>query len=91
MPAEPELPFPRALALAEMWARTMGRNTRRGELVDRDERVPLRFVGHGSFDLFVREHHGCILVFLLVELPPARKSMLGALAPDEQRRALNGL
>ena len=69
----------------------MGRPTRRGELLDGNVRSPLLFVAQGNHGVLVRDHNGCIVVFLLVEISAEAKARIASLPPPIQERGLRTL
>jgi hypothetical protein len=88
----PEAPIhlPTSLALAEKWAKEMGRKTQRilSDPSSDGTRVPLLMITHGIVPVCVGEDKTCVNVYIQVKLPTEVRAKLATLAPEDKQRLL---
>lgn len=88
MAQAPPLKLPRELALAERWAKELGRTVQRGSGTGPQGEFPVIRIQHGKYPVFVRMQGKCISVFTIAEVEPGARVKLAALEAEDQQRAL---
>jgi len=83
---------PDVLLLAEIWARAMGKSTKRVSFQNPNgEGIVVLTVMHGDKQVFVHKQDECISVFALMDLPEELTSRIRAMSSQLQRRLEVGL
>lgn len=84
--------LPQSLALAEKWAKQMGKQTQRGEAIFIDgNKVPILSISHANKPIWVRQENHIIVIFVRIEVPKEVSEQIKTLNKAEQNRIMLSL